>query len=419
MQTQILNMRPSGILPAILLLAAALLTGCASIGTSDPYAGTMNSLTVNLEYPEDFRDFSRAGVKIDIEDINRGNRYVAETDDEGRAIISLSNGTYRITVSDRTDEHVFNGSSDKVNLVDRDMAVTVSLLESKSGAIVIKEIYNGGCQAYPLEGTYQYDKYIILHNNSTQVQYLDSLCLATLDPYNSQGTNVWVTEDPETGASVYQDFVPVVQVIWQFGGDGTTFPLQPGEDAVVACCGAIDHTVQYPLSVNLNRPGYFVCYNSVYFPNTSYHPAPGNNITRDRYLNVVIKMGQANAFTFSVFSPATVIFRARGTSIQDYVNMEDVVIQKPGSTVDRVAKIPVSWVIDGVEVFYGGSSDNKKRLCPAIDAGYVTLSENYLGHTLYRNTDEEASAALGFEVLADTNNSMNDFYERSQQSLHE
>ena len=38
--------------------------------------------------------------------------------------------------------------------------------------------------------------------------------------------------------------------------------------------------IQYPviqgLSVNLNKPDYFVCYNSTYFNNTVYHPAPGN-----------------------------------------------------------------------------------------------------------------------------------------------
>ena len=184
-------------------------------------------------------------------------------------------------------------------------------------------------------------------------------------------------------------------------------------------CGAIDHTVQYPLSVNLDKENYFVCYNNVYFPNTRYHPAPGPNISPDRYLEVVLKMGQANAFTFSVFSPAPVIFRAEGMTIREFLNSEGAVIQKPGSTVDRIACIPIDWIIDGVDVFYGGSSNNVKRLQTQIDAGYVTLSDNYLGHSLFRNTDEEASSALGFEVLMDTNNSSVDFHEREQQSLYE
>lgn len=90
-----------------------------------------------------------------------------------------------------------------------------------------------------------------------------------------------------------------------------------------------------------------------------YHPAPGDQISRDHYLDVVIKPGQANAYTFSIFSPATVIFKAQDTTIQEYVQQTGSVIQKPGSTVDQVIKIPLDWVIDGVEVYYGGSSSNK------------------------------------------------------------
>ena len=150
-----------------------------------------------------------------------------------------------------------------------------------------------------------------------------------------------------------------------------------------------------------------------------YHPAPGDQISRDHYLDVVIKLGQANAYTFSIFSPATVIFKAQDTTIQEYVQQTGSVIQKPGSTVDQVIKIPLDWVIDGVEVYYGGSSSNKKRIAPSIDAGYVSQSALYDGRSLHRRVDEEASKEAGYEILEDTNNSSADFYEREQQSLHE
>lgn len=196
-------------------------------------------------------------------------------------------------------------------------------------------------------------------------------------------------------------------------------PSNRAEDAVIAINGAIDHVAQYPQSVNLNKPGYFVCYNNVYFPNTLYHPAPGDQITPDHHLNVVIKTGQANAYSYSIFSPATIIFKAKGTTIQDYVLGAGNVIQKPGSTVDQVIKIPLDWVIDGAEVYYGGSSSNKKRISPSIDAGYVTQSATYSGRSLYRHIDEEATQEAGYEVMADTNNSSTDFYERDKPSLHE
>lgn len=404
----------------ILLLMTFFTTGsCTDIDKDNPYDNQLHTLQVNAVYPDEYSDYLREGVIVKIEDIDRGNSYTSKTDKNGTVRFSLTKGIYRIQISDKAEQDIFNGLADKVKLVNGDLALNLPLVHSRSGDIVIKEIYCGGCTKLAFEGNYQSDKYMILHNNTSETQYLDGLCFGSLDPYNSQATNVWVTQDESTGATIFPDFLPVAQCVWQFGGTGQTFPLAPGEDAVVVICGAIDHAAQYPQSVNLNKPGYFVCYNPVYFWNTLYHPAPGDQITPDHYLNVVIKTGQANAYTFSVFSPATVLFKAKDTTIQDFVSQADNVIQKPGSTVDRIVKVPVDWVLDAVEIYYGGSSNNMKRMPPSVDAGYVTQSALYDGRTLYRHTDEEASREAGYEILEDTNNSSSDFYEREKQSLHE
>jgi hypothetical protein len=110
-------------------------------------------------------------------------------------------------------------------------------------------------------------------------------------------------------------------------------------------------------------------------------------------------------------------------------------------------KVPYDWVRDAVEVFNGSSNNNNKRFSPEADGGFVYLSKNYLGHTLYRNVDKEATLAIegnedklvynytlgndpsGIDaeesikngckiVYKDTNNSTNDFHERTVQSLH-
>ena len=62
---------------------------------------------------------------------------------------------------------------------------------------------------------------------------------------------------------------------------------------------------------------------------------------------------------------------------------------------------------------------NQKRIPATIDAGAVSLSETFKGRTLMRKADESLSAEQGFEVLQDTNNSTEDFYERETQSLHQ
>ena len=401
----------------IYILTTLFLTvSCLDMNSPDPYQATLNVLTVTADWPSE--GLERSGAEVIVEDMNTDNRYSSVTDKDGVAVFTLPNGLYRINLSGKSEDMVFNAAADKVVVSGSDQVMTLSLAISKAGTIVVKEIYCGGCKRLPQEGNYQNDKYFILHNNDYEVQYLDGLCFGTLSPNNSNAANPWTSVDA-SGVSSLPDFLPVIQAVWKFPGDGYDFPLQPGEDAVVCLNGAIDHAAQFPLSVNLNKPDYFVCYNTTYFPNTAYHPAPGNLISTDRYIDVVVKTGKANAYTFSVNSPTLVLFRPEGTTIEEHVRLADSIIPVPGSHVDNVVKVPFEWVVDAVEVFNGASSSNAKRLVPSLDAGYVTLSDTYLGHTLMRKTDEVQSAAAGYEVLTDTNNSLNDFYEREIQSLHE
>lgn len=392
---------------------------CAGIKDSDPYGESLHLLTVSAQYPEGYEGFDLEDSDALVEDINTGSRYTALTDASGSFAMTLPNGVYRVNVSGRSGSDVFNGAADKVVISGEDMKLKLPLSYSRAGSIVIKELYCGGCKKLPQEGDYQGDQYFILHNNDYNVQYLDSLCFGTLSPNNATGSNPWVSKDPVTGESIFPDFLPVIQAVWQFPGDGDDFPLQPGEDAVVCLRGAIDHTAQYPLSVNLNRPDYFVCYNLTYFWNTQYHPAPGDLISDDRIIDVVIKTGMANAYTLSISSPTLVVWKSRGVSMQDFVNIQDNISPVPGSSIDNVVKVPYEWVYDAVEVFDARSANNSKRLAPSLDAGYVLQTDIYLGRSLMRHIDETASAAAGYEVLTDTNNSLNDFYETEKQSLNE
>lgn len=393
----------------ISLLIVLCAVSCVNVHTDNPYEASSCSVCVTLRYPDGYAGFARAGVEVSLEEMNNTFVYSLLTDASGKAVAQLPRGLYRVSVSDRSGQSIFNGTCDKV-AVNGATNLALPLKYSKAGTLVIREIYCGGCKKLPEVGDYQSDKYIILHNNDTRTVYLDSLCFGTLAPYNSNSSNPW---------GEIQDFAPIIQALWQFGGDGRSFPLESGQDAVLCLNGAIDHTVQYPLSVNLNRSGYFVCYNSTYFTNTVYHPAPGDQIARERILDVVIKVGKANAYAFSISSPTVVIFRPQDTTIQEFVQRGDTVIPIPGSTSDNVVTIPWKWILDGVEVFNGSTTSNNKRLSSDVDAGFVTLSDTFLGHSLVRRVDEQASAENGFTVLQDTNNSSNDFVEFEKATLHE
>ena len=395
---------------AVILLASLLVAACVDLEV--PYSPeVLNRLTVTLVYPEGVP--VQAGAEVDIESISGGVSYSLTTDAEGRTGTILPDGIYRVSVSDTDGAGYFSGNRDRVVVSGADVNVSLPLDYVKAMPLVIKEIYCGGCPKTPAEGTYQSDQYVIIHNNSNEVQYLDSLCLGTVAPYNSNANNAWKDKDGNL-----PDFLPINEAVLMVPGDGTKFPLQPGGDAVIALRGAIDHSAQYPLSVNLNKPDYFVCYNITFFPNEMYHPAPGDQIREDHYLEVVIKTGQANAYTMSNNSPAFVIWKAKGIDIHDYVQQDGAVRATPGGSI-YVTIVPFDWVLDGVEVFNGSSSENYKRLPALLDAGYVTLRETYKGRSLMRKVNEKASAQNGYEVLMDWNNSSKDLYERDTQSLHE
>ena len=392
------------------IIISALACACSLQGIDSPYEQDLCEVQVTLQYPAGHESEAREGVGVLLEEVNLAHSYSAVTGSDGVCRLRVPSGLYNFRVSDITSKAIYNGTLPNVKVLggsDYEMSLTYS----KRGTLVFREVYCGGCQKLPETGTYQTDKYVIIHNNDLQTAYLDSLCFATLVPANATASNPW--------GGIQEDFAPVYMTIWQFGGDGHTFPLESGADAVLVVNGAIDHTVQYPLSVNLNNADYFVCYNNIYFPNTSYHPAPGDKIRQDHILEALCKLnsGSVNAYPFSVNSPTALLIKARGTTMQEFLLQEGTVEQVPGSTLDKTAKIPWEWILDGVEVFTASGSCNK-RLRDDVDAGFVRLRETGMGRSLVRRVDEELSAKYGYEVLQDTNNSSSDFYESDKATLH-
>ena len=187
-------------------------------GTKDPYKGSLHLLSVTALYPAGYEGFDLEGSDAMVEEINTGSRYTTITDASGSFAMTLPDGIYRVNVSGRSGSDVFNGAADKVVLSGADLNLKLPLSYSKAGSIVIKEIYCGGCKKLPQEGDYQGDQYFILHNNDYNVQYLDSLCFGTLSPNNATASNPWVSKDPATGESIFPDFLPIIQAVWQFPG---------------------------------------------------------------------------------------------------------------------------------------------------------------------------------------------------------
>jgi len=400
------------------IISVVLLAVSCKVELTNPYEKSTFEVKVDVAYPEEYQGLRREGIDVTATDVNLGNSYTGVLDDAYTVTFRLPNGIYSIKMSDKVDENIFNANESKVVVNGAPVRLELMAKRSKAGSLIIKEIYCGGCTKQD-NSIYQSDKYVIIHNNDCDVQYLDGICFGALYPHNSASVSMFVDVDSD-GGIVYRDYVAIAEAMWSFPGSGNDFPLNPGEDAVLCITGAIDHSATYPQSVNLNNSDYFVCYDNNAFTNTIYHPTPGSEIRSDHYMTLVSKVGKSTAYAFSMNSPAVVLYKVDGMTPAEFVNTADATMPIPGATNGAmVVKIPNEWVIDAVEVFNGGSSSNYKRFPSDLDAGYVYLSATGKCHTLMRRTDEENTASQGYEVLIDTNDSSNDFYERETQSLHE
>ncbi|MDO5571157.1 MAG: DUF4876 domain-containing protein [Bacteroidales bacterium] len=405
---------------------------------------------VELVYPTESSIESKNDISI-LASSSSGVKYESKTDEESKAKFNLPSGVYEITATHKNVHSgrliTFTGSKSNVviNETSSDL-ISLNLVESKLSQIVIKEIYNGGCQKDDGSGSFHYDKYIILYNNSDENAQLKDMCIAMTIPYNSTVTNA----DVQNGTLFYENegWIPAGLGYFYFSNDKE---LKPGEQAVVVLNNANDNTLTYSNSVDLSRSEYYVTYSPEVYTNTSYHPSPSSNIPVSNYLPG-FKYGTGNAWAFSNTSPALFIFYPENSSPEAFNADANNISLYNGSATQVRKKVPVDWIVDGVEVFKKGASNNSKRFTSSVDAGAVDLTAGY-GYTLYRNVDKDATEALqensgkivynynlGTEnldgstdpsgidaeasikngariIYSDTNNSSNDFHQRAKASL--
>ena len=409
---------------------------------------TTYNVSVQLLYPEDSEVQASAGVSVSLSSTS-GTAYDATTDADGKAVFQVPAGIYAASASEVRAmdgySHVLNGTASGITVNESwnpDNTVSIEMVESVSGQVVIKELYVGGCQKDDGSGLYQFDKYVILYNNSAQTATLENLCFGMVNPYNANTS----TNDYVNGELVYEadGYIPAGCGIWYAQQDIT---IEPGKQIVVAMNGAINHTPTYSNSVDLSNADYCM-YDMEDFSSTSYYPAPSENIPTGHYL-LAYKYGQGTGWPLSNSSPAFFIFTTHDETPVEFASNPDYhYVAGNNKPTWCCAKVPNEWILDAVEVFNAEKeADCSKRLTSGIDSGY-TLLTNKQGHTSYRNVDQaatealpendgklvygyaygndpsgidaEASLANGARIIyQDTNNSTNDFHERSQASLRD
>jgi hypothetical protein len=413
------------------------------------------NISVQLIYPADSQP--REGVKVKLTGATTTSIFVATTNSEGVAEFTVVSGIYTASAYEsRTEGNnliFFNGT--KSNIIASDTQTEtptgLDLLKSKTSALVIKEIYCGGCQKDDGSGAFTFDDYIILYNNSDAPVSLKNLCIASAQPGNAHASNYFI----QSGELIYKDagWIPAGYGIWVIQNEPV---LAAGKQIVISLENSIDNTQTYSNSINFANPEYYAAYDIAVYTHTSYYKV-SEVIPTSHYLKgYKLANVTATALTFSVNSPAVFIFQpAENIDIAEYVSNPDNIAIHGSSASQANLKTPVEWVKDAVESFQTGQEAKSiKRLTDNVDAGYVYMTNTY-GYTLYRNVNKEATESVaentgkiiyGYDkgtdgivangttdpsnidaeasikngariIYQDTNNSTNDFHQRKQASL--
>lgn len=428
------------ILYLLCMLLSVALYACSDKNDENSYQTT--ELTIELVYPDGVSPIE--GITVKLRNTVNSSSFDALTDSDGKVEFIVPSGVYEASVTDsRWDAGsltIYNGLNSQVVVSGQAVQVQLQLTASKSGSVVIKEIYAGGCPKDDGSGAFINDQSLILYNNSSVDVDLSDFALGIVAPYNSQATNPYYTDSGKLSYAS-EGWIPAISGVWYFN---TSVTLEPGQQIVIAVTGAIDNTQTYSQSINYANPDYYCCYDIEDYNNTLYYPTPAEVIPTSHYLSAY-KFGLGNAWIFSTTSPAVFIFRPEGQNLEDFIN--------DAGTTDSQSnkKLPVEWIIDGVEAFAKGNSSNKKRMTEDVDAGYVEMTTK-MGYALYRNVDKDATEALsenegklvydyagGAEgstdpsgidaeaslkngariIYKDTNNSSNDFHQRVKSSLRD
>lgn len=427
------------------LILAAVSFACNDDHNENGYQTT--ELIVKLEYPESSITPAE-NVVVTLRNSVNNTEYDAKTNASGEAVFQIPSGTYEASATetrvDGTDVVVFNGVNSNVVVGNQPLSITLKLVASNSGSVIIKELYIGGCPDDEGGAGFNFDQSVVLYNNSPVTVDISDLAFAMVNPYNATSAN----KDYVNGELFYKNegWTPAGMAVWHFN---TQVELESGKQIVVNMCGAIDNTVTYSQSVNYANPDYYCFYDpSSGLSNTKYYPAPSSAIPTSHYLSAMV-YGLGNAWPLSQVSPAFFLFRPEGTTLQAFVDDPNTTNNYGGSQVMGRKKVPNEWIVDGIEVFKAGESGALKRLTEAVDAGYIETTGR-MGYTLYRNVDKAATEAIagnkdklvyqysgGTEgstdpsgidaeaslkngariIYQDTNNSSKDFHQRAKSSL--
>ena len=375
---------------AVLALAVLAAVGCQKSGTK--------TISVNIRVDES--KIEAAGVpspesyEIRLSNFATGITVDLQTENGVATATGVVPGLYDVTVSGYQAKDGFTytiaGAESGISLLSNNDEVSVLVDAVKESALVFKEIYYEGCGNY-----YFRDQFYEIYNNSTEVVYADGLCIAETVFANYDKSIIY--EWPIENADQYV----FVQTVWQIPGEGTTYPVQPGESFVIAQWGA-NHTAK-ELSdgaspVDLSGAEF----EAIEKETTTYSGLVLTDNPAVNMAKVVMASYAMPQWLTSVSGSRYIIFKpSEPLKNEDFITATNADYNGVGR------EIPISEIIDAVQTVSDETDMAILGLPTVLDAGAIWCSGPYRVESISRKVKETRTD--GTVVYQDTNNTTNDF----------
>ena len=373
-----------------MVLAVLAMVGCQKTGTK----------TISINVRVDEAKIAAAGIQspdsydVTVSNFATGSTIEAKTENGLATATGIVPGVYTVTVSGSQNQggfiYTIAGSESNVSLIADGAEVVVKVDAVKEAALVFKEIYYTGVKDF-----YFRDQFYEIYNNSTEVVYADSLCIAEtiFASYDKSIIYEWPIENA--------DQYVFVKVVWQIQGDGHSYPIKPGESFVISQW-ATNHKAE-----SLSKGVSPVDLTGAEFEAIEKEStAPSGLVLTDNpaiNMKKVIQAGYAMPqWLTSVSGSQYIIFKpSKPLKNEDFITATNADYNGVGR------EVLISDVIDAVQTVSDETGMNVLGLPKVLDAGAIWCSGQYVGESIARKIKE--TRPDGTKVYQDSNNTTNDF----------
>lgn len=288
-------------------------------------------------------------------------------------------------------------SKENVTVVGGTIKVEINLfLFKKSNGFVISEILFTGTRT-PEDKPYGRDTYIEIYNNTSEVLYADGLCIADSEFYTSL---VRAQLSPDIRA-----YYTAVANVYRIPGDGTKYPIEPGEVFILCDQGINHNTENANSSIDLSGAKFEWFDENTKDIDVSEVPNLIKVVTSSKIYWPLHNKGFTSYVLFKMDNVTPEQFAIEFTYTFDYVAFSNgVPVPKSVNT----WKVPNDKIIDAVECSTL-SAFEWKALDPSLDLSWTHSgdggNERY-GKSVKRKVDRVEGDR---KILLDTNDSRFDF----------